>query len=475
MPNSDTRKPAFFLVPDFRNSGRFSGNYQILFDKNPHPMWVFDPRTFAILAANEAARRVYGYSASRFLAMTIADLRPAEERADLRRRLRQKFRKSVAFVDRHRKENGQLITVELTWSRLKFRGKDAVLSAARDITQQQEAQQALQASEEQFRLLVEGVQDYSIILLDKEGYINSWNPGARRITGYEPAEILHRHFSCLYCPDDLENRAPRSALRAAREKGQFKTEGWRVRKDKSMFWASVLITALRGERGQLRGFVKITRDDTERRLMEREILNIASREQIRIGQDLHDSIGQVLTGIGFMVKALEEKLAARGAEEAAGATLVRDKVNLAIDKARRLSRGLYSAELEGNRLASALREMAADLQIMFGVECRVECLPGETVPDQGKSIQLYHIAQEAANNAVKHGKARQVLISIEKVRSCIVLKVKDDGGGIPAELPKGKGLGLRIMRYRAGIVNGTLSIDRTPEGGTCVTCTVHQD
>ncbi len=132
-------------------------------------------------------------------------------------------------------------------------------------------QESLRQSEERFRLLVEGVRDYAIFMLDPEGRVATWNEGAQRINGYEAQEILGRHFSVFYTEDDVERGHPGEELRAAQEEGRYEEEGLRVRKDGSTFWASVLISALRDEEGNLRGFSKVVRDITERKRAEAEL------------------------------------------------------------------------------------------------------------------------------------------------------------------------------------------------------------
>src|SRR5215207_2601783 len=147
----------------------------------------------------------------------------------------------------------------------------------RDLTERRRAEDALRASEERFRLLVEGVRDYAIFLLDPEGRIASWNEGAHRIKGYRAEEIIGRHFSTFYPAEDLAAGKPPRELEIASREGKYEEEGWRVRKDGSLFWASVLITALRGSDGSLVGFAKVTRDLTERRAAQERAIADARR------------------------------------------------------------------------------------------------------------------------------------------------------------------------------------------------------
>jgi PAS domain S-box-containing protein len=264
--------------------------YRLLFDSNPHPVWVYDRETLAILDVNQSALRNYGYSHEEFLSLTIKDLRPSEDiPALLERVARMSPDAKGAGVWQHQKKDGSLIDVEITSHPIVYGGREARLVVATDITQRRQAEEALRQSEERFRLMVSGVKDYAIYMLDAEGRVISWNAGAERIKGYRAGEIIGQHFSRFYAPEDEERGKPGYELKAAEVKEQFTDEGWRVRQDGSRFWAHVLITALRDETGQLRGFGKVTRDMTERKQIE-DTLH-ASEERLRsLAETANDAI-----------------------------------------------------------------------------------------------------------------------------------------------------------------------------------------
>src|SRR5215211_7107892 len=158
--------------------------------------------------------------------------------------------------------------------------------------------EVLRQSEERFRLLVEGVKDYAIFMLDPYGYVTTWNEGAQRIKGYDSEEIIGEHFSVFYTPEDKERDHPEQELRIAAAEGSYEEEGLRVRKDGSTFWANVLITALRDEDGELRGFAKVTRDITARKAAEeRERLLAQERVARERTTDILESISDAFYAV----------------------------------------------------------------------------------------------------------------------------------------------------------------------------------
>jgi signal transduction histidine kinase len=219
----------------------------------------------------------------------------------------------------------------------------------------------------------------------------------------------------------------------------------------------------------------LTEEMSERERVERELLEISEREQRRIGHDLHDSLGQHLTGAALAGQVLEEKLSTRGLPEAADANKVVELVEEGIALSRKLAKGLHPIEMEADGLMLALEELAAISGDLFKISCRFDCDSPVLIRDTATSGHLYRIAQEAISNAVKHGKAKNVAIQLETLDDGIALRVKDDGTGLPDPLPKSAGMGLRIMAHRASIIGGAFQAGRDSSGGTMVSCVLrHQ-
>ncbi|HEX4545873.1 MAG TPA: PAS domain S-box protein [Candidatus Acidoferrum sp.] len=257
--------------------------YRLLFDSNPHPVWVYDSKTLAILDANESALSNYGYSREEFLSLTIKDLRPAGDIPRLVESVAQAHAGTEsAGIWRHRKKDGGLLDVEITSHSMVYGGREARLVVATDVTERLGAEEALRQSEERFRLMVSAVKGYAILMLDPEGRVISWNAGAERIKGYRAEEIMGQHFSRFYPAEAIAAGTPSLALKVAADEGRFEDEGWRLRKDGSRFWANVVITALRDEQGQLRGFSKVTRDMTERKRFEDALKESETRLNIAL-------------------------------------------------------------------------------------------------------------------------------------------------------------------------------------------------
>jgi PAS domain S-box-containing protein len=238
--------------------------------------------------------------------------------------------------------------------------------------------ESLRQSDEVFRLLVESVKDYAIFLLDADGNVVTWNAGAERIKGYKANEIIGHHFSEFYPKEARESRWPQRELEIAAQEGRFVDEGLRIRKDGSTFWANVVITALRGENGELRGFSKVTRDLTERRALEErtrqlnkelrdrvsqlleaqrlvelrtlelqklssELLRVQDEERRKMARTLHDDLGQELT-------ALKIELDVRGDSERPNLGYAQQLAESALSKVRNMSYLLHPPLLDESGL-----------------------------------------------------------------------------------------------------------------------------
>lgn len=216
-----------------------------------------------------------------------------------------------------------------------------------------------------------------------------------------------------------------------------------------------------------------TRLQTEfrrRKRLERQLLEVSEKEQRRIGQELHDSLGQQLTGIAILVKVLENKLQTPHPEEAAEANRIAQLVNQAIEQTRQLSRGLHPVALDEDGLMSALEGLAATTQNVFRVACTFWCPEPVRLGDVTTAGHLYRIAQEAVTNAVRHAEPNTIGIELIRQNYQITLKVTNDGRDFPEAVPPHTGIGLQVMRHRAEMMDASLTVGRGPTGGAQVQC-----
>jgi signal transduction histidine kinase len=215
----------------------------------------------------------------------------------------------------------------------------------------------------------------------------------------------------------------------------------------------------------------VTSDLTHRERLEKEVLEISEREQHRIGQDLHDGVCQHLTGISLFSRSLQQKLAVKAPGEAAEAARITELINDSIEQTRKVTRGLHPVPDEPTGLMLALRELS-DLTGATGAPvCQFECPVPVPVADQAVAANLYRIAQEAVQNALRHAAARKIVMSLKLDEQSLQLKIIDDGSGLPDQNTS-RGMGLEIMRYRAASIGATLETRRNGERGTIIACTV---
>jgi PAS domain S-box-containing protein len=373
----------------------------------------------------------------------------------------------------------------------------------RDLTERREADQALRRSEQQFRLLVEGVTDYAIYMLSPEGIVTNWNQGAQRIKGYTPAEIVGRHFSQFYTPEDRAKGVPQRALDTALREGRFENEGWRLRKDGSRFWSHVIIDPIRNDEGELLGFAKITRDITERKETQ-ESLN-RTREALFQSQKM-DAVGQLTGGVAhdfnnllMAVLGSLELLRKRLPDDPAQLRLL-DNAILGAKRGATLTQRMLSfarrqqldtKPLDLSKLVHGMsdlleRSLGADTEILVEIPAGL----GKVIADENQlELALLNLCVNA-RDAMKRGghiviSAHDEQVGAEHVSglpagSYICLSVTDTGEGMDAQtleratepffttkgVGKGTGLGLSMVHGMAEQMNGRLFLKSKPDEGT---------
>jgi len=215
--------------------------------------------------------------------------------------------------------------------------------------------------------------------------------------------------------------------------------------------------------------IALTQEILERARLEKEILDVSESGQRQIGHDLHDSLGQHLTATAFACQDLAEQLEHRAPQAAAANHLVK-MIEEAINLSRTFARGLIPVEMGAEGLMDGFQELADNIRRQFKIDCEFECHHPVMLPDPAASLHLYRIAQEAVTNAIKHGRAKKVVISLVADPEAIYLKITDNGTGLPAKPGPGSGLGLRIMAHRAVMIGAAFKIESLAGGGVRVAC-----
>ncbi len=477
-----------------------------------------DVKTYRIIDLNPAAAEITGSAAEDLLGRTLADfpklfekllpsqgLTNSEEAIDLG---------EISYGDERVRQGIYSVRI------FPF-SKNYLGVAFENVTSRKHAEQALIESEERLRLLIEGVWEYAIFQLDPLGHIVSWNSGAERLKGYRASEVLGKHFSVFYEPGDVQSGRPEHNLAEAAQGGECQDEGWRIRKDGSRFWANVVITALRNPNGNLRGFVKLTRDATERRGRELALKEAKEKLELRIEQrtavltrvnnelrteiaerehaeeQLRGSLGQLraLAGRLQLVREEERTLMAREIHDELGQactaitmdligrkttkrqTQLRAKVNSAIqlvDKTifnlRRIATELRPRTLDDLGLTATLEWQAQEFERRTGI-CCVVALPQEQLAlDSDRSTAIFRIFQESLTNVARHARATRVEARLESQQGQLIFQVHDNGTGFDAEkTDTRRSLGLVGMQERALLLNGELKIEGVLGSGTTIT------
>jgi two-component system sensor kinase FixL len=432
---NDLRTEARFKVPPVLAEHRLTRGITVNIKRRGQP--------FGVLGVFAARRRSYSADDADFL-QTVANVSAI----------------AMAWKD-----------AEQTERRLRGRGGEPVRRSG--------AEAVLRESEEKYRRLM-NLLPVAIYACDAEGIITFYNERAPEVWGRspkigDPAQRFCGSFK-LRWPDGRPLPHDQSPMRETLRDGTpFRNRELIIeQRGGRRFHVLVNIDPIRDAGGRIVGAINAFSDVTALKQAEKEILEIGEREQRRIGQDLHDDLGQQLTGIALTARLLEQRLVSRAPSAAAVAKKIVQSAQQATARARQLARGLYPVRLEADGLAAALRELAASVETVFRIRCHFRSRgtrKGKRVAEPSVAIQLYRIAQEAATNSVKHGRAKNISIQLSVAKGRLKLCVADDGVGIADERPN-SGMGVPIMNQRARAVGAALSIARRTGGGTLVTCSV---
>ncbi|MDQ7065293.1 MAG: PAS domain S-box protein [candidate division KSB1 bacterium] len=326
-------------------------------------------------------------------------------------------------------------------------------------------EEALHGSEKRLRAIFENAQN-AILLLNDEGLILDANPAASKLTGHELFELRQQNIQQWVPPPDL----------------RFFKRGWKLFKQNGYAQGSLTLNLKNNEPlvVEYKAIAEIipgihlvlVGDVTERNLQEKAILEFTDRERINIGREIHDGLGQYLTGMELLAKALAKKLERKGLmEEQKNATELLALAEKVSHQVSIIASGLPEALIESTDIHQIFSDYSKFIEDTFHVKCDFTCTEPFVIKNTLLITQLFRIAQEAIHNAIKHGQANQISIELKRKNGNYLLEISDDGVGIPSNIEEAMGVGIRSMIYRARTLHGTINFLKNTSGGTLIQCT----
>jgi PAS domain S-box-containing protein len=417
-----------------------------------------------IILFNTAAEHVFRCPASEAMGTSIERFIPKRFRAQVVQHMR-RFRqtrgsnRNLGTISGLRAD-GEEFPIEASISQIHLGGEHIYTIILRDITDRIREEAILRRQVELLHLSHDAIFAWS----EDEG-IQFWSKGAAQLYGYASSEVLGVAPRVLF----NHTATPWSEMEAELDERRL----WQGELHRTTKAGRAVIVSSRLQlvpaSGAATVILETDRDITERRRLEQEVLEILGAEQRRIGQDLHDGLCQHLAGIEFRAAVVADQLATVP-EAQREITKIGELIREGARQARMLSRGLSPVSLEAEGLMAALKELTESSGDLFGNSCRFQCTKPVAVRDNVVATHLYRIAQEAVSNAARHGRAKSIVVALDRTISGIRLSVRDDGSGFRVSPNRAGGMGLHIMRYRAELIGATLTIDVGKGSGARVTC-----
>ena len=443
--------------------------YEALYNSTPVMMQSTD-REGRILNVNDHWLATMGYRRGDVIGLHMEDFLTLGARDTFREQWQREILQTGSLSDvslEMRRSDASVIETLMT-ARAEFDegGRvEQVKYSLIDVTDRNLALRALERSEERYRAVVQD-QAELICRLDQSGNLAFLNDAASRF--YQPlGATLGRPWIDLIRPASHE--AAKGMLgKLTREHPLAQVELQSAEVGNKTAWHQWTVRAFFDEEGALTGYQTVGRDVTELKLLGRQIRSIAEREQQRIGHDLHDGLGQELTGLSLLLKGLEHGAATQAPTLLSDVQALQEVVNRSIATTRALAQGLSPVHLERDGLAGALEQLAQTVQSVYGIPVKVHCSRREGPADLSVATEFYRIAQEAVHNAAKHARAKTIRVDLRLHDGVTRLVVSDDGTGM--DTSSEGGMGLRIMRYRADLIGASFEVGTNKPSGTIITC-----
>lgn len=425
----------------------------------------------AIESSNQAAEILFGYAAGETKGLNINRLITLSQGEELARCLahyRDTGERTIIGLGHEAsglRKDGSTFPLELSVSEVRLGARRIFTGIVRDITRRKQAEQ----ERHKFVSLVESSTEF-IGICDLEFKPTYLNPAASRLIGLSALDARHIKVLDFFFPEDQSFIADKFFPRALRDGHREVQIRFRHFQTGAAVWMLYNVFTIRDAGGKPVGWATVSRDITERMGLERQILDISEREQRKFGQDLHDGLGQRLTGLEMWSNELTEKLKERSPALARQAAKLNRELRETVTEARLIAHGLAPIPLDGDGLMRGLAGLAASTSRIPGVKCRFVCPSPVQLQDVTVATHLYRIAQEAVNNALKHGHANRVDILLSEQAKSVELSVENNGAALPEHQPVNDGLGLSVMRYRAGMIGGHLTLGLSLRNRVRVAC-----